>query len=96
MIRGEKQVFFTERQLALSPAVLEKRKDTERESDENAAIVIVKTGGHFPGSTVLWWKPLKTLLSADTIAVVPSGRYWVDRPKGTASFTFLWSYPNMV
>lgn len=64
--------------------------------DGEAELVVIKTGGHFPGSTVLWWRSLRALLIADTIAVVPSGKYWVDRPPGTASFTFMWSYPNMV
>jgi hypothetical protein len=27
---------------------------------------------------------------------VPSGMYHIDRPPNTASFTFMWSYPNMV
>ncbi|KAF3483852.1 metallo-beta-lactamase [Arthroderma uncinatum] len=59
-------------------------------------IKILKTGGHFPGSSVLYWKDTKRLLVADTIQVVPSGVYHVDRPKGTASYTFMWSYPNQV
>ncbi|PYI30726.1 putative metallo-beta-lactamase domain protein [Aspergillus indologenus CBS 114.80] len=57
---------------------------------------VIKTGGHFPGSTVLWWQAWRTLLIADTIGTVPSGIYHVDRLPGTASFTFLWSYPNMI
>ncbi|RAH87076.1 hypothetical protein BO86DRAFT_352329 [Aspergillus japonicus CBS 114.51] len=57
---------------------------------------VIKTGGHFPGSTVLWWRAWRTLLIADTIGTVPSGIYHVDRLPGTASFTFLWSYPNMI
>lgn len=59
-------------------------------------LVAIKTGGHFPGSTVLWWQSLRKLLVADSILVVPSGIYHADRPPGTASFTFMWSYPNMV
>lgn len=56
----------------------------------------VKVGGHFPGSSVLYWKERKKLFVADSITVIPSGIYHVDRPPGTASFTFMWSYPNMV
>lgn len=56
----------------------------------------VKVGGHFPGSSVLLWKERKKLLVADSITVIPSGVYHVDRPADTASFTFMWSYPNMV
>ena len=57
---------------------------------------IVKTGGHFPGSSVLYWKDARKLLVADSVLVVPSGKYNVDRLPGTVSFTFMWSYPNMV
>ncbi|KAK4937276.1 hypothetical protein LTR10_022033 [Elasticomyces elasticus] len=56
----------------------------------------VKVGGHFPGSSVLLWKERKKLLIADSITVIPSGVYHVDRPADTASFTFMWSYPNMI
>jgi glyoxylase-like metal-dependent hydrolase (beta-lactamase superfamily II) len=56
----------------------------------------VKVGGHFPGSSVLLWKSARKLLIADSITVVPSGVYHVDRPPNTASFTFMWSYPNFV
>lgn len=58
--------------------------------------VAVKVGGHFPGSSVLLWKSEQKLFVADSITVVPSGVYHVDRPVDTASFTFMWSYPNMV
>jgi glyoxylase-like metal-dependent hydrolase (beta-lactamase superfamily II) len=88
--RGEAQVLFGESSLSFSP------QGVYGGDDGRADIVAIKTGGHFPGSTVLWWRSLKTLLIADTIAIVPSARYWVDRPPGTASFTFMWSYPNMV
>ncbi|KAJ5737812.1 uncharacterized protein N7483_002937 [Penicillium malachiteum] len=59
-------------------------------------IIAVKTGGHFPGSSVLWWKSAKKLFIADTIMIVPSGLYTVNRPPGTASFAFMWSYPNYI
>ena len=58
--------------------------------------VAVKTGGHFPGSSVLLWKSQRKLFVADTIAVVPSGINHVNRPPGTISFSFMWSYPNLV
>ncbi|KAF5856832.1 hypothetical protein ETB97_006656, partial [Aspergillus alliaceus] len=53
-------------------------------------------GGHFPGSSVLWWKRLGLLLVADSIGVVPSGIYHIKRLPGTLSFTFMWPYPNMI
>ncbi|WYZ42307.1 hypothetical protein EsH8_VI_000006 [Colletotrichum jinshuiense] len=56
----------------------------------------VKVRGHFPGSSVLLWKSEKKLFVADSVLVVPSGVYHVDRPQGTASFAFMWSYPNMI
>jgi glyoxylase-like metal-dependent hydrolase (beta-lactamase superfamily II) len=59
-------------------------------------LIVIKTGGHFPGSSVLWWKSMKKLLIADTILIVPSGLYHTDRLPGTSSFTFMWSYPNYV
>ncbi|PYH46771.1 putative metallo-beta-lactamase domain protein [Aspergillus saccharolyticus JOP 1030-1] len=68
----------------------------EEEGEEDDELQVIKTGGHFPGSTVLWWRKLRTLLIADTIGTVPSGIYHVDRVPGTASFTFMWSYPNMI
>lgn len=64
--------------------------------DSGSDIVAVKTGGHFPGSSVLWWKSAKKLLVADSIMIVRSGVYHVDRLPNTISFTFMWSYPNMV
>lgn len=59
-------------------------------------VMAVKVGGHFPGSSVLLWKETKKLLVADSVMVVPSGVYHVDRLPGTTSFTFMWSYPNFV
>jgi glyoxylase-like metal-dependent hydrolase (beta-lactamase superfamily II) len=56
----------------------------------------VKVGGHFPGSSVMLWKERRKLFVADSITVVPSGVYHVDRPPNTASFTFMWSFPNFV
>ncbi|QMW24969.1 metallo-beta-lactamase family protein [Aspergillus flavus] len=79
---GERQVFWDSGRLSV-PGV---------EGD----LVAVKTGGHFPGSSVLWWRSLGVLLVADSIGVVPSGIYHVGRLPGTVSFTFMWSYPNMI
>ncbi|KAK9355536.1 beta-lactamase-like protein [Lipomyces doorenjongii] len=56
---------------------------------------VVKVGGHFPGSLVLAWKDTH-LLVADSIAVVFSGLGDRERLPGTTSFTFMWSYPNMI
>jgi glyoxylase-like metal-dependent hydrolase (beta-lactamase superfamily II) len=65
-------------------------------NDDASEFVCVKTGGHFPGSSVLYWPATRKLLVADTMFVVPSGVYHVDRPEGTSSFAFMWSYPNLV
>ncbi|GKT88915.1 metallo-beta-lactamase family protein [Colletotrichum tofieldiae] len=62
----------------------------------NREFLAVKVAGHFPGSSVLLWKSEKKLFVADSVMVVPSGVYHVDRPPGTASFAFMWSYPNMI
>ncbi|KAA8649855.1 putative metallo-beta-lactamase domain protein [Aspergillus tanneri] len=86
MRKGPRQDFWegSELRLPLGPG------------DDAGDVVAVKTGGHFPGSSVLWWKSLRTLLIADTIFVVPSGVYHVGRLPGTTSFSFMWSYPNMI
>ncbi|KAF2669221.1 hypothetical protein BT63DRAFT_432925 [Microthyrium microscopicum] len=59
-----------------------------------AGVTAVKTGGHFDGSLVLHWE--NKLFIADTIMIIPSGLYDIDRPAGTASYSFMWSYPNMI
>lgn len=87
MRKSERQVFWEGREL---------RIPLPGKGDGDADLVAVKTGGHFPGSSVLWFKPLRKLLVADSIAVVPSGVYHKDRLPGTASYTFMWSYPNMI
>ncbi|GLA68817.1 hypothetical protein AtubIFM55763_007017 [Aspergillus tubingensis] len=64
-----------------------------------SGVIGVKTGGHFPGSSVLWWKDEKVMFLADTIGTIPSGvGDYGDRGRreGTASYTFMWSYPNMI
>ncbi|KAL4932761.1 putative metallo-beta-lactamase domain protein [Aspergillus undulatus] len=92
----KRQVFFSNNLLSFTASTSENGNGIYEGDDGRADIVAIKAGGHFPGSTVLLWRSLKTLLIADTMAVVPSGKYWVDRPAGTASFTFMWSYPNMI
>jgi glyoxylase-like metal-dependent hydrolase (beta-lactamase superfamily II) len=53
-------------------------------------ITLVRTGGHFPGSTVLHWAEgaggKGALLTGDSIMVVPDRR-WVS---------FMYSFPNLV
>lgn len=61
------------------------------ESKEIAAdITLVRTGGHFPGSTVLHWAQgaggKGALLTGDSIMVVPDTR-WVS---------FMYSFPNLI
>ncbi|OXV08953.1 hypothetical protein Egran_03284 [Elaphomyces granulatus] len=87
MRRGPQQEMWREPSLQLLPG------DGDPSYFEFMA---VKTGGHFPGSSVLWWKRTNKLLVADTITVVPSGLYHIDRPPNTVSFTFMWSYPNFI
>lgn len=62
----------------------------------NDQVSVHKVGGHFPGSSVLYWKPAKKLLVADSIMVIPSGMFAGPRPDGTSYFSFMWSYPNMI
>ncbi|KAI9840554.1 MAG: hypothetical protein M1837_001534 [Sclerophora amabilis] len=64
-------------------------------------VLAIKTGGHFDGSLVLLWEEEEPgrpgrLLIADTMLIVPSGRYHINRPPGTSSFAFMWSIPNMI
>ncbi|KAM5349952.1 hypothetical protein ACJ41O_006457 [Fusarium nematophilum] len=70
-------------------------KDREMELLDGR-FVAVKVAGHFPGSSVLLWRARRKLFIADSILVVPSGVFHEDRLPGTTSFTFMWSYPNMV
>jgi glyoxylase-like metal-dependent hydrolase (beta-lactamase superfamily II) len=61
------------------------------ESKEIAdGITLVRTGGHFPGSTVLHWAEgaggKGVLMTGDSIMVVPDTR-WVS---------FMYSYPNLI
>lgn len=57
----------------------------------------IKCGGHFPGSLVLNWASAKILTLADTIMTVPSGlSFHESRQPGTNTYSFMWSYPNMI
>ncbi|KAI0870440.1 beta-lactamase-like protein [Hypoxylon argillaceum] len=75
---------------------------TETETDL-LGTKILKLGGHFPGSLVMWFED--RLLIADTFFATPSGLGNWDtdalgaaraRPRGMSSFSFMWSYPNMI
>lgn len=70
-------------------------------------VTAITTGGHFPGSLVLHTdidrdreggraKEKPHLFIADTLVTVPSALYAKDRPKGTTSYAFMWSIPNMI
>ncbi|OAL07548.1 hypothetical protein IQ06DRAFT_289256 [Phaeosphaeriaceae sp. SRC1lsM3a] len=54
----------------------------------------IQCGGHFDGSLVLLHD--KKLFIADTMMSVPSGFYHKDRLPGTVSYSFQWSYPNLI
>ncbi|GAP91640.1 putative metallo-beta-lactamase family protein [Rosellinia necatrix] len=75
---------------------------TETETDI-LGTKILKLGGHFPGSLVMLFE--SRLLIADTFLATPSGiGNWEtdavgtvrERPRGMSSFSFMWSYPNMI
>ncbi|KAF3001933.1 hypothetical protein E8E13_006846 [Curvularia kusanoi] len=60
-------------------------------------VTVVQCGGHFDGSSVLHWE--KKLFIADTMMSVPSSFYNAGKPNKdplTTSFSFMWSYPNMI
>ncbi|KAF2622696.1 hypothetical protein BU25DRAFT_414946 [Macroventuria anomochaeta] len=60
-------------------------------------VTVIQCGGHFDGSSVLHWE--MKLLIADTMMSVPSGFYNAaqsSKDPSTASFSFMWSYPNMI
>ncbi|CAK1363718.1 hypotheticalsprotein [Cercospora beticola] len=72
-----------------------RRKLIENEVEEIVeGVKAIKVGGHFPGSLVLLWEGM--LFIADSFLITPSGLYHVDRPAGTNSFVFMYSYPNMI
>ncbi|MEO6178389.1 MAG: MBL fold metallo-hydrolase [Devosia sp.] len=61
------------------------------ESKEIAAgITLIRTGGHFPGSTILHWAEgaggKGVLMTGDSIMVVPDTRW----------LSFMYSYPNLI
>ncbi|KAF2707780.1 hypothetical protein K504DRAFT_483099 [Pleomassaria siparia CBS 279.74] len=57
-------------------------------------VTAIQAGGHFDGSLILHWD--KNIFIADTMMSVPSGFYHKDRLPGTTSYSFMWSYPNMI
>ncbi|RDL33171.1 Uncharacterized protein BP5553_08610 [Venustampulla echinocandica] len=69
---------------------------------QKTGIKILKLGGHFPGSLVCL--AYGRLLIADTLMTTPAGLGdWshgpgagTGRPKGMNSYSFMWSYPNMI
>ena len=90
-MEDERQVFLTERQHEL---VVDR---------QNTGIMVLKLGGHFPGSSVLLFDG--RLMIADTFGTTPAGlgSWKTDafgnartRPKGMNSYDFMWSYPNMI
>ncbi|MGY5956417.1 MBL fold metallo-hydrolase [Kosakonia sp. BK9b] len=53
----------------------------------NTEVSILRTGGHFPGSSVLHWsRGDGALFTGDTLQVTP----------GANAVSFMWSYPNML
>lgn len=69
---------------------------------EKTGVLILKPGGHFPGS--LCALAYDRLLIADTVVTTPSGKGdWskgpdggkVGRPEGMNTYAFMWSIPNM-
>ncbi|KKA19901.1 Metallo-beta-lactamase domain protein [Rasamsonia emersonii CBS 393.64] len=102
MRRGPRQVLWEGSRLGFLPSSSSGDSSPvvvvadDAKGQEDCEFLAVKAGGHFPGSSVLWWKPTRKLLVADTITVVPSGVYHVNRPPNTVSFTFMWSYPNFI
>ncbi|KAF2682467.1 hypothetical protein K458DRAFT_59243 [Lentithecium fluviatile CBS 122367] len=57
-------------------------------------VTAIQAGGHFDGSIFLHWEG--KLFIADTMMSVPSGFYHKSRLPNTSSFSFMWSYPNMI
>lgn len=77
-----------------SRAFIESRVEEIEIRGEKTGVKALKLGGHFPGSLVCLWEG--RLLVADTLVTVPSGLYHENRPKGTTSYAFMWSIPNMI
>ncbi|EFQ85357.1 hypothetical protein PTT_19735 [Pyrenophora teres f. teres 0-1] len=59
-------------------------------------VSVVVCGGHFEGSSVLFWKGEKKLFIADTFMSVPSGFKNAKHVPDTTSYSFMWAYPNMI
>ncbi|KAH3989539.1 hypothetical protein HBI56_093930 [Parastagonospora nodorum] len=69
-------------------------KGVEEIEEVGGEVKVIQCGGHFDGSAVLLWE--KKLFIADTFMSVPSGFYHKDRLPGTVSYSFQWSYPNLI
>ncbi|KAF2030030.1 hypothetical protein EK21DRAFT_66486 [Setomelanomma holmii] len=69
-------------------------KGSQSIEEVDGEVRAVQCGGHFDGSLVLLWE--RKLFIADTIMSVPSGFYHKDRLPGTVSYSFQWSYPNLI
>ncbi|KAI4841669.1 metallo-beta-lactamase family protein [Aureobasidium sp. EXF-8846] len=84
-----------EQWLCRTPVPSTKRVLLQKQYEEVVeGVTAIQVGGHFDGSMVLHWDG--HLFIADTFVNVPSGFYRKDRPKGTTSFSFMWSIPNMI
>lgn len=57
-------------------------------------VLVVRAGGHFPGSLVLLHK--RRLYVGDTILTTPAAKNAKQFQKDQVAFTALWSYPNMI
>ncbi|KAF1944054.1 hypothetical protein EJ02DRAFT_372141 [Clathrospora elynae] len=57
-------------------------------------VTMIQAGGHFDGSCVLLWE--KKLFIADTMMSAPSGFNNAKRLPDTTTYSFMWSYPNMI
>ncbi len=89
--RSECQVFIDEPELRV------------RIGDRDTGVVVVKLGGHFPGSLVALFDG--RMLTADTLMTTRSGvgSWSADavgeprtKPPGLNTFAFLWSIPNFI
>ncbi|OQE94902.1 hypothetical protein PENNAL_c0003G10465 [Penicillium nalgiovense] len=69
-------------------------KEKEFELLPDSGAMRIKTGGHFPGSSVLHYK--KSLFVSDSLHVTRSALWDINRKPGTAYYAFLWSHVNTI
>lgn len=83
--------WYQRRELVKSPSRIKLIGKIQVQTDVSE-VKILLLGGHFPGSLVLLFKDM--LFIADTIQVVPSGRYKSDQPqrRDVISVSFLWRW----